>query len=96
MKVIPIKNKFFFQFEDAATRMGFHEKTVTGIVVPSSFSNVDKARWAHVIAIGKDVTEFAVGDVVLIENLQWTPMQNFDDVRFWISDQSKVVGVRES
>lgn len=95
MKARPIHNKFYFQFEDGALRMGFQEKTASGLLLPVSQETTGHARWGTVIAIGAEVTEFAVGDMVLIESMQWTPVINYGDDRFWMSDDTKVVAVRE-
>jgi co-chaperonin GroES (HSP10) len=95
MNARPLRNKFYFQFEDGATRLGFQEKTAAGVILPVSQETAKNSRWGIVTAIGKDVKEFAVGDKVLIESMMWTNVINYSSERFWMSDEDKVIAVLE-
>lgn len=94
MNAKPIRNKFYFTFEDGATRLGFQDRTASGVLLPVSQENSKNSRWGTVIAVGKEVTEFNIGDTVLIESMMWTPVIQYGDDRFWMSDEDKVVAVR--
>jgi hypothetical protein len=91
----PVANAFLF---------AFLSDTVEGKFVPKNKGKIillhhdpDKqgeyARWAKVLAIGNDVTEFKRGDVVLVDKLKWTKGFTHDGIQVWKSDQDQVLAI---
>lgn len=100
MQPRPIGNNFFFSFLSKTRRGVFEQKSGGLIYIPNAAPSVDEqglmARWCRVEAIGDEITDFNVGDIVLIEPLKWTIGYIFGDKKLWKSDQSRVIATTDS
>lgn len=88
-----VRNQIIFNFMEDTTRGQFNSKSAGGIlVVEHSYNQIDYARWARVISIGPEVNDdFAVGDLILIENLRWTSEFLVNEVSYWITTDTEVL-----
>ena len=92
----PLHECFIFQFTDDAAEGSFITNTRSGIVLTNQDKQENnKARWAKVLRVGKDVTMFKPDEYVLIEPLMWTTAMTVDDIKYWKSEQSKVMAVTD-
>lgn len=100
----PIKNSILFQFEDKSVRksdMGrnrsqFAETTDWGFETSSYDESTKKPRWARVKFTGPDVYEdIKIGSRILIEALQWTEGMDFEDEKYWRTNDTKVLIIDE-
>jgi co-chaperonin GroES (HSP10) len=71
-----IDDHILFEFVEDVGGGGFLQKSGSGVVIAEGHEKqLDTCRWIRALSIGPDVNEeFKVGDVLLIENLQWTTM----------------------
>ena len=92
----PLGECFVFQFTDDAAEGSFITNTRSGFIMTNQnkFDN-GQARWGKVCRVGKDVTMFTEGQYVLIEPLMWTIAMTVDDVKYWKSEQLKVMAVTD-
>jgi len=83
MKLVPLKNKV------AVVRIKNKLETDSGIVLTKNTQDVDRAK---VIAIGPDVTDVALNDVLLID---WNKasMNKFGDIPVYMISQDDIVAV---
>jgi hypothetical protein len=97
MALKPLKDSFLFAFfNDNAEGLFFERNSGKIILTNKDFDGQGKyARWGKVLAIGGTVTDFNVGDIVLIEAGMWTLGCEFDGVKVWKSDQTKVIAIGE-
>lgn len=93
----PLGNGFLFEFCSATAGGQFIERNRGQIILTNQDldSQGKFARWAKVVAVGDDVSDFTNGDIVLIESLQWTRGFDFEGKRFWKSDETKVIAIGE-
>jgi hypothetical protein len=95
MNLIPISNAFLFQFTDTVKDGMLANKNAGKILITEA--NVaeqgDFARWGLVKAIGPEVTQFSVGDYVLIGPGRWTTRFVWEEEELWKSDESEVLAV---
>lgn len=100
MALIPLKDSFLFEFTNETKDGKFIEKSKAGIILTNlnMDAQAENARWGKVLAAGPEVTDFVVGDLVLIERGMWTTAIEYEEQKYWKSDQSKVcaVGLDES
>ena len=91
----PLTNGFLFVFCSDTAGGQFIERNKGQIILTNKDldSQGKFARWAKVVAIGDDVTDFCVDDIVLIEPLMWTKGFDFEGARYWKSDESKVIAI---
>lgn len=97
MAIRPLGNTFLFAFFNDTAGGRFIERN-SGKIILTNYQYLDQgtnARWGKVLAVGSDVTEFGVGDIVLIEALAWTKGFEYDGVKIWKSDESKVCAIGE-
>lgn len=96
----PIGKNFLFTFLSQTKRGMFAQKSSGRIYIPNAAPTTDEqgllARWVKVEAIGPDVKNFNVGDIVLIEPLKWTIGYIFGNQRLWKSDESQVMATTDS
>lgn len=89
----------YFLFEFFATTYGgkFVDRNSGQIILTNQdiSTQATQSRWVKVIAIGEQVTDFAAGDIVLVEALQWTLEMKFEGKSYWKSDESKVIAIGE-
>jgi co-chaperonin GroES (HSP10) len=97
MALKPLGKSFLFSFTNETTGGMFIEKNSGRIILTNQdLSEQGKyARWGKVVAVGDEVTDFGVGDYVLIEALQWTTEVKFEGQSYWKSDDSKVIAIGE-
>lgn len=91
----PIGNTFLFSFLSETVGGKFISKNSGQIILTNQDLDVQGkyARWCKVVAIGSAVTDFNVGDIVLIEALKWTIEYKFDGKSYWKSDDTKVIAI---
>lgn len=91
----PLGNAFLFQFCSESAKGQFIEKNSGAIILThQDLEHQGKyARWGKVISAGEEVTDFKVGDLVLIESLKWTIGFDYQDSRYWKSDEEKVIAI---
>lgn len=100
MSLIPLKDNFLFEFTNETKDGKFIEKSKAGFILTNIRvdNQMEDARWGKVLAVGPDVTEFAINDLVLIERGMWTTSIRYENQNYWRSEQNKVcaVGTDES
>jgi co-chaperonin GroES (HSP10) len=94
-KLKPLGRSFLFSFVNETVGGRFIEKNRSTIILTNQdvSQQGNSARWGKVIAVGDKVEDFAEGDLVLIESLQWTVEHKFEDKGYWKSDDSKVIAI---
>jgi hypothetical protein len=93
----PIGNTFLFSFLSETVGGKFVSKNSGQIILTNQDLDVQGkyARWAKVVAVGSKVTDFNIGDIVLIEALKWTIEYKFNGQSYWKSDDTKVIAIGE-
>ena len=93
--LVPLGNGFLFTFFSDTAKGQFIERNKGQIIL--THQDLDHqgkyARWGKVEAVGSEVKGFKVGDIDLIEALQWTKGFDFEGMRFWKSDEEKVIAL---
>lgn len=91
----PIGNAFLFSFLSETVGGKFVSKNSGKIILTNQDLDVQGkyARWAKVEAVGSKITDFDVGDIVLIEALKWTIEYKFNGQSYWKSDDTKVIAI---
>jgi hypothetical protein len=97
MALRPVKNTFLFEFFATTYGGKFVDRNSGKIILTNQdiSTQATQARWGRVTAIGEKVTDFNVGDIVLIESLQWTLEMKFEGKSYWKSDDTKVIAIGE-
>jgi len=98
MALRPLKNYFLFAFFNETSNGYFGADRNSGRIIlarPDIMSQGKDARWGKVLAVGPDVRDFSVGDIVLIEAGKWTVGFEHEGVKIWKSDQDKVIAMGE-
>lgn len=95
MELIPLRDNFLFKFTNEHAQGMFIEKNKFGFILTNQDTEAQGkyARWGQVTAIGEEVTEFSVGDYVLIESGMWTLGFKLGEDKVWKSDQTKVCAI---
>jgi hypothetical protein len=95
MVLKPLGNSFIFSFFSTTTGGRFVERNKGQIILTNQdLGEQGKyARWGKVLAVGDRVKDVRVGDVVLIEALQWTKEVRFEGQSYWKSDDTKVLAI---
>jgi hypothetical protein len=100
MAVRPLGTSFLFAFINETKKGIFTQKNKGMIFLPNAAPDLDRqgdfARFAKVLAIGEGVTDFKVGDIVLIAALKWQKGFEYDGVKIWRSHQEQVIAIYES
>ena len=88
-----IRNQIIFNFMEDTTRGQFNSKSAGGILmVEHGHNQIDNERWARALAVGPDVgDDFAVGDLILIENLRWTSEFIVNEESYWITTDTEIL-----
>lgn len=91
----PTGTNFLFHFTNDTSSGRFIERSKGSIILTNQdYDSQGKyARFGKVTAIGKDVKDFKVGDIVLIESLKWTKSMEFEGQKVWKSDEDKVLAI---
>ena len=97
MTLRPLGKAFLFSFFNTTYGGKFVERSRGKIILTNQdlADQASSARWGKVLAIGEEVEAFGVGDIVLIENLQWTIEMKFEGSSYWKSDETKVIAIGE-
>ena len=91
-----IESNVIFQFTEDVTQSRFINSAESGMIVNSGDGNQALwPRWGKAIKIGPDVKEVIEGDYILIESGKWTLGFFIEDVRYWKTDESKIIGVSD-
>lgn len=99
MKLSPVKNFFLFKFLDGTNSRGrfkdtYGTKQIEVVTLANELEQIG-SRWAEVVAVGGDVTDFVPGQYVLVDNMNWTTGFVWEGERLWRSDQEKVLAVSD-
>lgn len=97
MTLRPLGKAFLFSFFNTTYGGRFVERSKGNIILTNQDTEgqASSARWGKVIAIGEQVDAFSIGDIVLIENLQWTIEMKYEGSSYWKSDEAKVIAIGE-
>ena len=98
MALRPLKNYFLFAFFNETSGGMFGPDRNRGkimLVGRDIMTQGTLPRWAKVLAVGPEVTDISVGDIVLIEAGKWTIGFEHEGVKIWKSDQDKVLAIGE-
>jgi len=91
-EVAPILNQMVFEFIEDTTHGHFNRKGAGGLlIVEGDDKQVEHCRWIRILAIGPDVTDFAVGEIVLCEKLRWTNRFRLTDRDYWITSDTEII-----
>ena len=95
MSLRPLGNAFLFSFCSTTAEGRFIDRNKGSIILTNQDLDYQGkyARWAKVEAIGNKVKDIQVGDIVLIEALQWTRELQFECKSYWKSDDAKVIAI---
>jgi co-chaperonin GroES (HSP10) len=95
MVLKPLGNSFIFSFFSVTSGGRFIERNRGKIILTNQgLEDQGKfARWGKVLAVGDKVKDVSVGDIVLIEALQWTKEVKFEGASYWKSDETKVLAI---
>lgn len=96
--VQPIKKQILFQFLEDTTNKKFNTQTNSGIlVVEHKEKQLNSHRWGVVVDVGSDVDTnlINIGDIVLIENLQWTNGFIIEDQKYWLTNEEKILALTD-
>jgi co-chaperonin GroES (HSP10) len=96
-KLVPLGNTFLFQFLSETKNGLFTQKNKGLIYIPNAAPEIDNqgilCRYGKITAIGEDVKEFGIGDVVLIGAGRWTVGFVINKKTYWKSDEDNVLAV---
>ena len=95
MSIRPLQDTFLFQFLDGTTSSGrfrdtYGTKKIEVVTMTNELEQIG-CRWGQVIFTGPKVTEFHVGDFVLIDSMKWTKGFEWHGETLWKSDQKQVL-----
>lgn len=95
MALQPLGNAFLFEFLEDTADGKFVEQTRSGIILTNQDCDHQGqwSRWVRVLAIGPQVIDFSVDDIVLVENGMWTRGFDYEERRMWRSDDTKVIAI---
>jgi co-chaperonin GroES (HSP10) len=96
--VTPLHDKILFKFTDPLTKDGFMPKTRSGIMVTdfNTYQEIHKPKWGEVLSCGVEVNqEIAKSKYILVEPGKWTLGINFDDDRFWQTEESFILATAD-
>lgn len=90
-----LEDGILFTFYEEVVKGQFDNTTSWGFVVKDKIDDVKRPRWAKVRVIGPKVKHVKVGDYVLIESLRWTNGLEYNDSKFWKTNESELIMVSE-
>lgn len=98
MKIRAIRNRIIFQFLDEVSLKGqFDEGKQQGIIVLGDHDKSAKtSRWAKIISLGPECSDELRADdcEILIENLRWTEGAMYEGEKYWMTDETQLLGYR--
>jgi len=97
MNLKPLNDSIIFEFLDEITDGHFVTKTSFGLVLPTKNidMNANLPRWGKVYAIGPDVKDVSVNDLILITPLRWTDSFKFEGKRYCKTIEKEILGIAE-
>jgi co-chaperonin GroES (HSP10) len=97
MSLKPLGKAFLFAFLAETIGGKFIERNAGALILLNQDLEYQAklARWVKVVATGNLVEDFKVGDIVLVEALQWTTEFKFDEKKYWKSDATKVIAIAD-
>lgn len=92
-----IGKSFLFRFMNETYGGKFVERSRGQIILTNQdlSHQANEARWVEVVSTGNETETIKVGDIVLLEALQWTIEMKFEGKSYWKSDESKVIAIGE-
>lgn len=89
-------NNILFQFVEDVTNTRFINSNTLGIIIaPSDGNQANVPRWGRVTHLGPDVVDVKIDDYILVEAGMWTTGFFVDEVRYWKTDEDKVLAVSD-
>jgi co-chaperonin GroES (HSP10) len=84
MKLAPLNDSIIFEFLDEIQDGYFATKTKSGIILQTQNPelNATLPRWGKVYAVGPEVKDVAVNDLILIAPLHWSTNFKFGEKRY--------------
>lgn len=97
MALKPLGKAFLFEFLAETLGGKFIERSKGQLILLNQDLEYQArlARWVRVVAVGDLVEDLNIGDIVLVEALQWTTEVKFENNKYWKSDISKVIAVAD-
>lgn len=96
MKLETLHKNIIFKFVEEITSSRFVNSTKSGLIISSKDTAQSSVpRWGEVTQIGPEVLDISVGDFILIEAGKWTPGFYVENVRYWKTDEDKVMAVSD-
>lgn len=99
MNLRTIRNHIIFQFVDNVNSKGEFERGMSagGIFLhPTVDDSAKMPRWANVTHVGPECEDVKVGQQVLIPALRWTAGTKFENQKYWKTDLTQIVAVRDN
>ena len=93
MKLKILGNKILFKFVQEVIDGKFKANTNWGFELKTHSEDAKFARWGHVLNLGEEVKDIAIGDYILIEPLMWTPHMELDNSKVWGTNRDKIIAV---
>lgn len=85
-------NDILFEFLESIEQGSFKNATDWGFTIKDKVADLHIPRWGKALAVGPKVTDVALGDYILIENLQWTSKLTYGTFNpFWKTKETKVL-----
>lgn len=95
-QIIAERKNIIFKFVEEAMGNRFINRAKSGLVISSQDTNQSGvSRWGRVTHVGSDVEDVNVDDYILIEPGKWTSGFYVDGVRFWKTDEDRVLAVSD-
>jgi len=88
MNFKPLGNRVLVKVQEPET------KTASGIIIPDNI-NKEKPTQATVVAIGRDVKEVVIGDIVIYTKFARTAEVKLDNGTYLVMETSEILGVIE-
>jgi co-chaperonin GroES (HSP10) len=95
MSLRPLGKSFLFEFFATTYGGQFVDRNKGRIILTNQdlSTQATHARWVKVVAVGEKVKDVAVGDIALVEALQWTTELKYEGKSYWKSDETKVIAL---
>jgi hypothetical protein len=92
MIIEAVRNYVVFTFVEDIYGDRFINSAGGAIILTSDDkSQTTYPRWGKVVNVGPDVTEITPGEYVLIEPGKWTTHFYVDGLRYWKTDEDKIL-----
>lgn len=97
MQASPIRSNILFCFLNQ-TNSGsgtFTDSTKSGVLVSTILDSQAAGRWAKALLVGPECVGIKVGQYIFIQPLMWTTGFDFDGIKIWKTDESKILAVSD-